>query len=91
MTTLYLVRHCEPNYHNHDDKNRELTAKGLQDSKDLVDYFKDKSISTIYSSPYKRCVDTIFETSHSLNIPITLIDDLRERKIDNIWIVDFRE
>lgn len=89
MTTLYLVRHCEPNYHNHDDESRELTKKGLQDSKCLVDYFKDKSISAIYSSPYKRCLDTIFETSYSLDIPIIKIDNLKERKIDTVWIDNF--
>ena len=28
MTTIYFVRHAEPNYMNHDDMLRELTKKG---------------------------------------------------------------
>ena len=29
MTTVYFVRHAEPNYDNHDDMSRELSKKGL--------------------------------------------------------------
>lgn len=50
---IYLVRHAEPNYDNHDDINRELTPKGLQDCQRLIDYFRAISIDQIYSSPYK--------------------------------------
>lgn len=28
MTTVYFVRHAEPDYSNHDDISRELTPKG---------------------------------------------------------------
>lgn len=31
MTVVYFVRYKEPNYNNHDDRNRELTEKGLDD------------------------------------------------------------
>ena len=27
MTTVYFVRHAQPNYENHDDLTRELTEK----------------------------------------------------------------
>lgn len=30
MTTIYFVRHAEPNYTNHDDILRELSEKGLR-------------------------------------------------------------
>ena len=33
MTTVYFVRHAQPNYENHDDMLRELTAKGMEDRK----------------------------------------------------------
>ena len=33
MTIVYFVRHAESNYNNHDDLLRELTEKGLKDSK----------------------------------------------------------
>lgn len=32
MTTLYFIRHAEPNYNNYDDLTRELSPKGLEDN-----------------------------------------------------------
>ena len=54
MTTIYFVRHAEPNLSNHDDKSRELSSKGLQDRKLVTEYLKDKEIDLVISSPYKR-------------------------------------
>ena len=31
ITTVYFVRHAEPNYNNHDDRLRELSEKGMED------------------------------------------------------------
>lgn len=88
--TIYLVRHAEPNYNNHDDATRELTAKGLQDCQLLVNFFDQKPINTIISSPYKRAVDTIQPVADQLGLPIDLMADFRERKIDDVWIEDFK-
>ncbi|MGT2896085.1 histidine phosphatase family protein [Streptococcus entericus] len=88
--TIYLVRHAEPNYNNHDDVTRELTAKGLQDCQLLVDFFKQKPIDKIVSSPYKRAVETIQPVADQLSLPIELMADFRERKIDDVWIEDFK-
>ncbi len=41
MTILYFIRHAEPNYENHDDFTRELTHKGLQSSKEIVNLFEN--------------------------------------------------
>ena len=59
MTTVYFIRHAEPNYDNHDDVLRELSPKGLQSSKELVNFFAGTQIDAFYSSPYLRAVDTI--------------------------------
>ncbi len=61
MTTVYFVRHAAPNLHNHDDLTRELTEQGLQDRKQVTAFLRDKGIDVIFSSPYKRAVDTIKE------------------------------
>lgn len=42
ITTVYLVRHAEPNFYNHNDMDRELTPKGLQDCQLLLNYFLSK-------------------------------------------------
>lgn len=89
VTTVYFIRHAEPNYKNHDDFSRELTSKGLQDSKELVNLFSDILIDAVYSSPYKRAVDTITPLALSKQKSIHLENDFRERKITDKWIEDF--
>ena len=89
MTTVYFVRHAEPNYDNHDDVSRELSPKGLQSSKDLVNSFAGIQIDTFYSSPYLRAIDTIKPLADSRGRSIHLIPDFRERKITDYWIEDF--
>lgn len=90
LTHIYLVRHAEPNYQNHDDFSRELTQKGLQDRQYLSHYFEKIHIDQIYSSPYKRAVDTIQLLADERKLPIHKVDNFRERKIDSVWIEDFQ-
>ena len=59
MTTVYFVRHAQPDLSVHDDLTRPLTEKGLQDRKKVTDYFRDKHIDQAFSSPFKRAIDTI--------------------------------
>ena len=89
MTTIYFVRHAEPNYMNHDDMLRELTKKGLEDSKLVTRFLADKDIDIVFSSPYKRAIDTIRDFSESRGLEIYLEDGFRERKVDSGWIEDF--
>jgi len=89
MTTVYFVRHAEPNYENHDDFTRELTAKGLRDRELVTAFLRDKNIDAVLSSPYKRAVDTVADLASKLQKDIVSVDDFRERKIDSVWIEDF--
>lgn len=90
-TTFYFIRHAEPNYNNHDDILRELTEKGIDSSKKLVNLFSSIAIDKFYSSPYKRSIDTIKPLADSKNKQITIIDELRERKLSEGWINNFNE
>lgn len=89
MTTVYFVRHAEPNYMNHDDMLRELTQKGLEDSKLVTRLLADKNVDIIFSSPYKRAIDTLRDFSEFSELKIHLENDFRERKVDSCWIDDF--
>ena len=89
MTNIYFVRHAQPNYDNHDDMTRELTEKGLRDRKLVTAYLSDKDIHAVLSSPFQRSVDTVKEFADRAGLPITTVDDFRERKIDSCWIEDF--
>lgn len=89
LTTIYFIRHAEPNYENHDDVSRELTSKGLQDSKELVNLFSDITIDAVYSSPYKRALDTVAPLANSLKLSPHVEEGFRERRITDTWIEDF--
>ena len=89
MTILYFVRHAEPNYLNHDDRNRELSAKGLKDRELVSQYLSNKKVDAVLSSPYKRAIDTIQHFADSNQLPIEIVENFRERKVDSAWIEDF--
>ncbi len=89
MTTVYFVRHAEPNYDNHDDMSRELSNRGLQDRKLVTEFLLDKQIDVVLSSPFKRAIDTIADFAELTDLEIQIIEDFRERKVDSEWIDDF--
>lgn len=89
MTTVYFVRHAEPNYENHDDMTRELSEKGLLDRRLVTAFLMDKDIDLVLSSPYKRAVDTVRDFAEKKDMDIIIIDEFKERRIDSIWIEDF--
>lgn len=90
MTTVYFVRHAEPDYTNHNDMERPLTIKGKEDSKLVTDYLKDKDIEIVLSSPYLRAIQTVKDFADVFDHRINIVDDFRERKVDSIWIEDFK-
>lgn len=89
MTTVYFIRHAEPNYDNHDDLSRELSKKGVEDRKRVTSFLLDKSIDIVLSSPYKRAMDTVSDFAQQKGLDITVIEGFRERKVDSVWIDDF--
>ena len=89
MTHIYFVRHAHPNYQTHDDASRELSAKGKKDCAIVSEFFRDKTIDVVLSSPFKRAKDTVEATAKEHGLDIRYIDDFRERKISDDWIEDF--
>lgn len=91
MTTVYFVRHAEPDLSNHNDLTRDLTPKGIKDRKFLIDYFKNKKLDVAFSSPFKRAIRTIEPVAKSRNLKINQISEFCERKIGDEWISNFHE
>lgn len=89
MTSVYFVRHAEPNYENHDDMSRELTEKGLRDRELVTAYLLEQDIHAVLSSPYRRAVDTVGHFARRKGLPVALVDAFRERKVGSGWIEDF--
>ncbi|MBR2409832.1 MAG: histidine phosphatase family protein [Lachnospiraceae bacterium] len=90
MTNVYFIRHAEPNYDNHDDMTRELSEKGLKDRSLVTAFLQDKQIDAVLSSPFKRAVDTVREFAKRKGLEIEIVEDFKERRIDNCWIEDFK-
>ncbi|MBQ2668701.1 MAG: histidine phosphatase family protein [Clostridia bacterium] len=89
MTEVYFVRHAEPNFKNHDDLTRELTEKGMRDRLLVTKFLWDKQIAAVFSSPYKRAVDTVQDFADRAGLTVQTDPDLRERRVDSVWIEDF--
>lgn len=88
-TRVYFVRHAQPNFENHDDRTRELSEKGRADRCLAAAFLLDKGVSAVFSSPYRRAVETVRPLADALGLPVEEIDGFRERRIDEMWIPDF--
>lgn len=80
-TSVYFVRHAQPEHTWEEDRTRPLTQEGLKDSKKVTEVLKNFKVDCYLSSPYKRSFDTICEIAevHSTNI----ITDERFREREN--------
>ncbi len=87
-TELIMVRHAKVEY-TPDDKERALSKEGEEQRNDVFNILKSKDIDVIYSSPYKRAIDTIKSYAEHKKFEIQIVDDLRERRVSDCFIDDF--
>jgi 2,3-bisphosphoglycerate-dependent phosphoglycerate mutase len=91
LTKIYFVRHSQSDFSIKDESQRPLTENGMKKSNELIKVFKNINIDCIFSSPYKRTIQTIEPLSINKNVKINIIEDFRERKISEDWIENFNE
>lgn len=87
-TKIYFVRHAHPDISIRDDMIRPLSERGIIDTKKVTNALMDKNISIIYSSPFKRAIDTIKDFADNVGIEIKIDDNFRERNVGK-WVEDF--
>ena len=58
-STFYLIRHAEKIRTNKSDRDPALNKKGIIRAMNWKEYFIDKEISKIYSTNYKRTLETV--------------------------------
>ena len=80
MTSIYFVRHAQPDFSWAEDLTRPLTAEGEQYSKEVTKALKSIHLDFAFCSPYKRSMDTIKETVAEHNLIIHTDFRLRERE-----------
>jgi 8-oxo-dGTP diphosphatase len=62
MPALYVIRHAWAGHASRwtgDDRLRPLTPKGVKQAEALVDIFAPYQVTSVLSSPYLRCVQTV--------------------------------
>lgn len=84
--TYYFIRHAHSNY-TPDEINRPLSDKGRKSLAQL-EFLSDKPIATIYSSPYRRAIQTVEPLAQSLKLAIQTDKRLIERKLSSQAIAD---
>jgi 2,3-bisphosphoglycerate-dependent phosphoglycerate mutase len=91
VTTLYLVRHAQslPLAHQ-PEPEWELSSVGAEQARGLVAVLRALDVQRIYTSPYRRCRETLMPYSVVHGVAVTLHEGLRERRIAGQWVTDFR-
>lgn len=79
---LYCIRHGETDWNNEGrfqgKTDIHLNQNGRQQALALIPIISKLSISKIYSSPLVRALDTANIMAKPFNLPIIVVDDLRE-------------
>jgi 2,3-bisphosphoglycerate-dependent phosphoglycerate mutase len=83
-TEVYFIRHAESDVSIKNDMERPLTNDGKNKSIKIVEKFNKVNFDNIYSSPYKRTIQSIEPLAKRQNKEIIIIDDFRERKTGNV-------
>lgn len=96
VLNVLLVRHAEPvpphsaGWEDRDD-DRPLTEEGRVAAENLADELEPYQLHAVYSSPYARAVATVEPTARRRMLQVQLLPDLRERRLSNEAIEDWRE
>ena len=71
-STFYLIRHAEKVRTNKSDRDPALNKKGIIRALNWKDYFIDKEISKIYSTNYKRTIETVKPLQEAMGLATIL-------------------
>lgn len=88
-TRILILRHAESVFSS-DDRGRGLSLDGEKAAAALVEFFKGRfQADQIYSSPYRRAMDTVKPVAEAWNLEIIQDERLRERKVADTPVEDF--
>ncbi|PLR99840.1 histidine phosphatase family protein [Bacillus sp. T33-2] len=88
MKTIYLVRHAKAEGQ---PPEARLTEAGRKQAIALMDFFKHKHVDKIYSSPFKRAVDTIKPLADANKLEIVEDARLGERVLSSVNYDDWQD
>lgn len=89
-TNVYFVRHAHSMY-TPDELVRPLSERGFNDANIVTALLKNEAIDAVYSSPYKRAIQTVGGIAKYIGKEIKIIDDFKERILAEKPVEDFTE
>jgi broad specificity phosphatase PhoE len=78
---IFLVRHAHAGSRTHwdgDDRLRPLSAKGRRQTEQVLALLADQDIGPIYSSPSRRCIETVEPVAQRVGRSVEIVDELDE-------------
>ncbi len=84
-TTYFLIRHAEKDRSNPDDEDPKLNEAGIKRAQNWAEIFADIKLDAVYSSNYKRTMQTATPTAASKGLEIISYDP------HGIYETDFKE
>lgn len=88
QTNVYFVRHAHSIY-TPDEMERPLSEYGLKAVRIVTELLKNEAIDVVYSSPYKRAIQTVEEIARYYKKDIKVVDELKERRLSSKPVEDF--
>lgn len=85
---IYVIRHCEAKGQS---STASLTEQGFYQAESLTEFFADKKIDRIITSPFLRAIQTIEPLSTRKNINIEIDERLSERILSTCDLPDWYE
>ncbi|WP_042220668.1 histidine phosphatase family protein [Oceanobacillus manasiensis] len=87
-TNLYFVRHAHSIY-TPDELGRPLSKRGFNDANIVTELLKSEAIDAVYSSPYKRAIQTVAGIAKYIGNEVKIFDDFKERILAEKPVEDF--
>ncbi|MES2875809.1 MAG: histidine phosphatase family protein [Bacteroidota bacterium] len=74
QTTVWIVRHAEKDMKNPSDKDPALSLDGQDRAKDLASLLLPQRILAVYSTPFKRTMQTVEPTAYGHGVKVQTYD-----------------
>lgn len=86
---IYLIRHARADWSPGED--RSLSAEGGWKAQELADQLSVHPIEAVYSSPYRRAIQTVQPLADRLGLEVRIERGFRERTLGHFAGVSFEE
>ena len=81
-TEIYVLRHATPASSDLPNRSRPLSEVGQRQAQALVPYLSSLGLNTVYTSPFKRAVDSVAPLCRAADLTPVEREDLRESEED---------